>query len=119
MPTLDYAYILFFMGGGIVLVTGALLFAWLLRPSKPDPIKERVYECGEETIGTSRVQFNIRFYLAAILFVIFDVEAVFILPWAVAFKELGLFAFIDMVVFLLILFVGLAYAWRKGILKWV
>ncbi|MCD6310723.1 MAG: NADH-quinone oxidoreductase subunit A [Candidatus Eremiobacteraeota bacterium] len=119
MVGIDYTYILFFLGGGIFMVAAALIFAWILRPSKPDPIKESVYECGEEAVGSSMVQFNIRFYLAAILFVIFDVEALFLLPWAVAFRDLGFFAFIEMILFIAILFVGLAYAWRKGILKWV
>ena len=118
MANIDYAYVLFFMGGGLVMVTGALFFAWLLRPSKPDPLKLDVYECGEEAVGPSQVQFNIKFYLAGILFVVFDVEALFLLPWAVAFKDLGIRAFIEMILFILILFVGLAYAWRKGILKW-
>ena len=90
-----------------------------LRPDAPDPIKLDTYECGVETEGDSWVQFNFRYYLIALLFVVFDVEVVFLLPWAVVFRELGLLAFVEGVVFILILAVGLAYVWRKGDLEWV
>jgi NADH-quinone oxidoreductase subunit A len=76
------------------------------------------YECGEVPLGDTRVRFNIRFYVVALIFLIFDVEVVFLFPWATVFKNLGWFAFFEMLVFLLILFVGYAYVWRKGDLDW-
>jgi NADH-quinone oxidoreductase subunit A len=96
-----------------------LILAWLLRPHKPGPIKQTTYECGLETIGDSWVQFKVQYYIYALVFVLFDVETVFIYPWAVAYNRLGLFALVEMFLFLMILGVGLAYAWRKGALEWV
>jgi NADH-quinone oxidoreductase subunit A len=89
-----------------------------LRPNNPTPVKLETYECGVETIGGRWNQFNFRYYLYAILFVIFDVEVVFLYPWATKFLTLELFALIEMAVFVLILLVGWAYAWRKGDLEW-
>ncbi len=77
------------------------------------------YECGEPTIGPSWIQYNVRYYVFALLFVIFDVEVVFLIPWAVVYKELGLFALVEMLIFIAILIFGLVYAWKKGVLKWV
>lgn len=90
------------------------------RSKRPDPynVKTSTYECGMQTIGTPWVQFNFRYYFYALLFVIFDVETVFLLPWAVHFKELKLFGFIEMLIFILILVVGLVYAWRKKVMEW-
>ena len=76
------------------------------------------YECGEDPVGDTRIRFNIRFYVVALIFLIFDVEVVFLFPWALVYKELGWFAFVEMLVFLAILFVGYAYVWRKGDLDW-
>lgn len=90
----------------------------LFRERRKDPKGKGVYECGMETIGTTYVSPNIRFYVFALLFVVFDVEAVFILPWAVKFKQLGMVGFIEMLIFVAVLFLGLIYAWRKGALKW-
>lgn len=104
-------------GTGIVLITFAI--ARLLRPSNPYKEKTETYECAEVPIGDSWVKFNPGFYIFALIFVIFDVEIVFLFPWAVAFGQLGLFALIEMVLFILILFFGLFYAWKKGALKWV
>ncbi len=89
-----------------------------IRPKRPDPIKSATYECGVETEGDALGQFNVRYYLIALLFVIFEVEAVFLYPWAVAFRQLGLFAFIEAVLFVLILVVGYVYAWRRKALEW-
>lgn len=114
----NYAWVLLFMIVGIVFVGGGFIANWMLRPSKPTKRKSAIYECGELPIGNSWIQFNVRYYLFALIFVIFDVEVVFLFPWAVVFKSLGLFAFIEMLVFIVILLIGLAYAWRKGILKW-
>ncbi len=93
--------------------------AWLLGPKKPGRIKQQTYECGLETVGESWVQFKVQYYLFALLFVIFDIEIAFLLPWAVAHARLGLFALLEMVIFLGILVVGLVYAWRKGALEWI
>lgn len=109
--------IFIFAGTGIVLFT--FFLSRLIRPHNPYKEKGIPYECGELPVGDSWFKFNNRFYIFALLFVIFDVEVVFLFPWAVAFGELGLFALIEMVMFILILFFGLFYAWRKGALKWV
>ena len=96
----------------------------MLRPHNPLPEKLTTYECGERPIGQAWSQFNVRYYIFALMFVIFDVETVFLFPWALRLKAfalhgLGPFVFIEMMVFLLILVLGLAYAWRKGVLKWI
>lgn len=115
----EYLSVLIFVlvGTGIVLFT--FFLARLLRPRNPYPKKGVAYECAEEPIGDSWIRFNPRFYIFALIFVIFDVEVVFLFPWAVAFGQLGLFALIEMVIFILILFYGLYYAWKRGVLKWV
>ncbi len=96
----------------------ALFLASLLRPSKPNPLKNSTYECGMETIGDTWVQFRAQYYLFALVFVIFDIEMVFLYPWAVAYGRLGLFALVEMTIFIGMLAVALVYAWRKGILEW-
>jgi NADH:ubiquinone oxidoreductase subunit 3 (subunit A) len=107
----------------IVVALGFLvvnLIAWkILRPSRFSEEKLTTYECGENPTGSAWVQFNIRFYVFALIFIIFDVEAVFLLPWAVVFRELGMLAFVEGLVFIGILVVALAYVWRKGDLEWV
>jgi len=96
-----------------------LLMAFALRPKRSGPIKNSTYECGLETIGETWIQFKVQYYLFALVFVLFDVETVFLYPWAVAYNHLPLFALVEMFVFLFILGVGLVYAWRKGALEWV
>ena len=107
----------------IVVVLGFLvvnLLVWkVLRPSRFSEEKLTTYECGENPTGSAWVQFNIRFYVIALIFIVFDVEAVFLLPWAVVFRKLGMVAFTEGLVFILILAVALAYVWRKGDLEWV
>jgi len=115
----DYAFVAFFIFFGFAFVGIALAAAWFVRPQRPGKIKGDIYECGETTRGTAWVQYNVRFYVVALAFVVFDVEAAFLLPWAVAAKRLGLYAFAEMMVFIGILIFALAYAWRKGGLKWV
>ncbi len=115
----EYAYVGLFLLFGIAFVLGAFLFSRLLRPHKPNSMKESTYECGEKPIGSSWVQFNVRFYIIAIIFLIFDVEAIFIIPWAITFRSLGLFAYVEMMLFIAILAIGLFYAWKKGVLKWL
>lgn len=95
-----------------------LVAAWLVSPKKPNPIKNDVYECGIQTFGDTWVQFKAQYYLFALIFVVFDVEAVFLFPWAVAYRQLGLYAVVEAILFILILVGGLLYAWRKGALDW-
>lgn len=120
----QYGLILIFTLVAVLLLFGTLFLSWLasfvrIRPRKPDLVKSSLYECGVEPIGPARwSQFNFRYYVYALLFVVFDVETVFIYPWAIRFQQLGLFALMEMLVFVLILVVGLVYAWRKGALEW-
>jgi NADH-quinone oxidoreductase subunit A len=93
--------------------------AWLLRRDIPTPLKNIPYECGEETVGRTWIQFHVGYYVIALIFVIFDVEAVFLVPWAVAFKALGLVGFIEMAIFIAILLLGLLWVWKKGALEWL
>ena len=115
----EYLSVLIFLVVGTIFVLLMFFVARLLRPRNPYPEKGLAYECAEEPVGDSWFRFNPRFYIFALIFVIFDVEVIFLFPWAVAFGQLGLFALIEMVVFILILFFGLFYAWKKGVLKWV
>jgi NAD(P)H-quinone oxidoreductase subunit 3 len=119
----QYGFILILTVVAVIIPTSMILLSWLLRhlgirPSRYNHVKHEVYECGMETIGGRWTQFNSRYYLYALLFVIFDVETVFIYPWAVHFNKLGLFAFVEMLMFLLVLVVGWVYAWRKRALEW-
>jgi NADH-quinone oxidoreductase subunit A len=93
--------------------------AKVLRPSNPEKVKLMPYECGVDPIGDSRQRYTVRFYIVAILFVLFDVETVFLFPWAVQYKALGLFGFVEMMVFLAILVVGYIWIWKKGALEWI
>jgi len=97
----------------------AVGLAYFLRPKRPDPVKKATYECGVETRGPTWVRFRAQYYLYALLFVVFAVEVAFLYPWAVAYGQLALFAVIEMFIFLGILLAGLAYAWRKGVLRWI
>lgn len=117
MPS-QYAFIGVFLLVALALPIIGLVLAWLIRPKKPNFAKNATYECGMETIGDSWVQFKAQYYLYALIFVVFDVEAVFIFPWAVAYGKLGLYALVEMVLFILILLGGLLYAWRKKALDW-
>ncbi|HAG17043.1 MAG TPA: NADH-quinone oxidoreductase subunit A [Bacteroidales bacterium] len=103
---------------GLVLVGGGIGAAMVLGPKRWNKVKEEPYECGIETTGPSWLQFRVGYYLFAILFLIFDVETVFIVPVATSIKELGVAAFIEVVIFFVILGLGLLYAWKKGALKW-
>ena len=114
----DFGRIFIFFIIGVIFVAGGLVTAWLVHPKRWYPNKLTSYECGEEPIGNSWVKFNIRFYVIALIFLIFDVEIVFLFPWAVVFRKLGTFAFMEMLVFLGILMVGYVYVWVKGDLDW-
>ena len=115
----DFGTVFFAVMLGIVMVAIPLVISWLVAPSNKTKDKLDTYECGEEAEGSAWLQFNIRFYIIALIFLIFDVEVVFLFPWAVVFKEMGLLALIEMGIFLLILIVGLAYVWVKSDLDWV
>ena len=115
----DFGTVFFAVILGIVMVAIPLVISWLVAPSNKTKDKLDTYECGEEADGSAWLQFNIRFYIIALIFLIFDVEVVFLFPWAVVFKEMGLLALIEMGIFLLILIAGLAYVWVKSDLDWV
>jgi len=115
----DFGTVFFAVMLGIVMVAVPLVISWLVAPSNKTKDKLDTYECGEEAEGSAWLQFNIRFYIIALIFLIFDVEVVFLFPWAVVFKEMGLLALIEMGIFLLILIAGLAYVWVKSDLDWV
>jgi len=119
MQLVDYLGILMFLVAAAAFVGVSLLVSSLVRPSKYSKEKYIPYECGEDPVGSSWVQFNIRFYVFALVFIIFDVEAVFLFPWAVVYRNLGLFAFVEGLIFIGILVLGLAYLWAKGDLEWV
>jgi len=115
---LEYLPILIFIGLAGVLGGVLLVVPLLIAPSKPDPEKLSAYECGFPAFGDARMKFDVRFYLVAILFIIFDLEVAFLFPWAVAFGKLGATGFWSMMVFLAVLTVGFAYEWKKGALEW-
>ena len=115
----DFGTIFLFVIIGAVLLIAALLLAKILSPSKPSKNKLSSYECGEEPEGSAWIQFNIRYYVIALIFIIFDVEVLFLFPWAVVYKSLGWLAFIEMSIFLVILIFGLIYVWKKRDLDWV
>jgi NADH:ubiquinone oxidoreductase subunit 3 (subunit A) len=123
LPTNDFltahAGILAFMAVAIGFLVVNLIAWKVLRPSRFSEEKLTTYECGENPTGSAWIQFNIRFYVFALIFIVFDVEAVFLLPWAVVFRELGPLAFAEGLFFIAILVVALAYVWRKGDLEWV
>jgi NADH-quinone oxidoreductase subunit A len=116
---LDFAAVLIFLSLGAILVFAALATAWFFRPNNPSADKLSTYECGERPVGSSWIQFHNRFYIIALIFIIFDVEVMLLYPWAVVFKKLGFLAFIEMTIFVGILLVGLAYVWAKGDLEWI
>ena len=114
----QYLFIGIFVLFAIVFPLLPIILAYFVAPRKPSAIKNASYECGLEASGDSWIQFRIQYYIYAIVFVIFDIETIFIYPWAVSFKQLGLFAFVEMILFIAILAVGLIYAWRKKVLEW-
>jgi NADH-quinone oxidoreductase subunit A len=115
----DWLYVGLFLVIATLIPVSALVASWLVSPKKPNPIKQSTYECGMETVGENWVQFKAQYYIFALVFLVFDVETVFLFPWAVSLGKLSLFAVIEGIVFVLILVAGLVYAWRKGMLEWV
>ena len=114
----QYLTVAIFSGAAVLMVGAMLGVGRLLRPTRPQAQKYLNYECGVDPVGVGWSQSQIRYYVFALLFVMFDVEAVFIFPWAVRLESLGAFALVEMVVFVVILALGLVYAWRKGVLRW-
>ena len=115
----EWLYIGLFVIVGALVPTAALVLSWIISPKKPNPIKQSTYECGMETVGDNWVQFRAQYYVFALVFLVFDVETVFLFPWAVSLGRLSLFAVVEGIIFILILLAGLVYAWRKGSLEWV
>ena len=115
---LDYLPVIIFLGIAVAICGALLLGSAILAPSHPDPEKNSAYECGFEAFDDARMKFDVRFYLVAILFIIFDLEIAFLFPWAVSLGTIGVFGFWSMMVFLGVLTVGFVYEWRRGGLEW-
>ena len=114
----EYLPILLFLFVAIVIAVALLVIGWLLGPKRPGTEKNSPYECGFEAFEDARMKFDVRYYLVAILFIIFDLEIAFLFPWAVVFKEIGMTAIVAMAIFLGILVIGFIYEWKKGALEW-
>ncbi|NND83715.1 MAG: NADH-quinone oxidoreductase subunit A [Acidimicrobiia bacterium] len=114
----DYVTVGAFAALGVILVAVMLFVAKLLRPSNPTPTKVLTYECGVDPVGSGWNQSHVRYYIFGLLFVIFDVEAIFLFPWALRLEQLGTFGLVEMLIFIWVLVMGLAYAIRKGVLRW-
>ncbi len=115
----QYLTVAVFAGAAVLMVAAMLGLGRLLRPVRPQAQKYTNYECGVDPVGAGWSQSQIRYYVFALLFVIFDVEAVFIFPWATRVEEYGVFGLVEMLVFIAVLTLGLVYAWRKGVLRWI
>ena len=114
----DYLSIIVFIFVALGLSIGFIILNFLFAPQNPDPEKLSAYECGFEAFSDSRMEFDVRFYLVAILFIIFDLEIAFLFPWAISLGQIGLFGYVSMMIFLFILTVGFIYEWKKGALDW-
>ena len=114
----NYLTIIIFLAISLILSLGFLILNFAFSPKNPDPEKLSAYECGFEPFNDSRMEFDIRFYLVAILFIIFDLEIAFLFPWAITLGNIGLFGFFSMMLFLFILTIGFIYEWKKGALDW-
>jgi NADH-quinone oxidoreductase subunit A len=116
---LEFGQLLTFIIIAVVFVIMGIVVARILSPHNPTKEKRTTYECGEQPIGSPWIKFNIRFYVIALIFVIFDVEVVFLFPWAVVFQKMGMLAFIEMLIFLIILAIGFIFVWGRGDLEWI
>jgi NADH-quinone oxidoreductase subunit A len=114
----EYVTLVILIGFVAVNAVGMLALSHLVSPQRPTPIKGSPYESGMTPIGSAHERFSVKFYLVAMLFIIFDIETVFMIPWGVAFRTLGLYGLVEMAVFILILLVGYVYAWKRGALEW-
>ena len=115
----EWIYVALFIAVGLIIPIGAIATGFILGPKKPNPIKEATYECGVEPVGEAWIQFKPQYYIFALVFLVFDVEAVFLFPWAVKLGQLGLYAVVEGIIFVSILIIGLVYTWRKGMLEWL
>jgi NADH:ubiquinone oxidoreductase subunit 3 (subunit A) len=115
----SWVFVALLLIAGLLLPGVAISANWILAPRKPNSIKDSTYECGIETVGETWVQLKGQYYIFALLFLVFDIEAVFLFPWAVAYQKLQLYMVFEGLLFILILVAGLIYAWRKGALEWV
>ena len=118
MQVNEWVFIAIFLAVSWIFPVMPIVIARLLGPKRPTSIKTETYECGIETVGDAWVQFKVQYYLYALVFLVFDIEVVFLFPWAAAYNQLGLFAFFEMLIFIALLGVALVYAWRKGALEW-
>jgi len=114
----EYLPILIFLAIAVAVAGAAIGASFIVARQKPDPEKLSPYECGFDAFGDARRRFDVRFYLVSLLFIIFDLEVAFLFPWAISLKQIGMFGFWSMVLFLFVLTVGFAYEWRKGALEW-
>ncbi len=114
----EYAPLLLFIGFVVSNAVGMLVMSQLMSPQRPTVVKQEPYESGIPSLGGTRDRFSVKFYLVAILFIVFDIETVFMIPWGVAFRRLGLFGLVEMLIFITILVVGYVYAWKRGALDW-
>ena len=114
----DYLPIILFLIIALISSAGFIVVNFLFSPNNPDPEKLSAYECGFEPFNDSRMEFDVRFYLVAILFIIFDLEIAFLFPWAISLGKIGIFGFVSMMIFLFILTIGFIYEWKKGALDW-
>ena len=114
----EYLSIIIFLFISLLLSIGFIIINYIASPSNPDPEKLSAYECGFEAFDNARIEFDVRFYLVAILFIIFDLEIAFLFPWAISLGNIGLLGFYSMMVFLFILTIGFIYEWKKGALDW-
>ena len=114
----EYLSIIIFLFISVLLSIGFIIINYIASPSNPDPEKLSAYECGFEAFDNARIEFDVRFYLVAILFIIFDLEIAFLFPWAISLGNIGLLGFYSMMTFLFILTVGFIYEWKKGALEW-
>ena len=114
----NYLTIIIFLAIALILSLGFLILNYAFSPKNPDPEKLSAYECGFEPFNDSRMEFDVRFYLVAILFIIFDLEIAFLFPWAISLGKIGIFGFTSMMIFLFILTIGFIYEWKKGALDW-
>ena len=114
----EYLSIIIFLFISLLLSIGFILINYIASPSNPDPEKLSAYECGFEAFDNARIEFDVRFYLVAILFIIFDLEIAFLFPWAISLGNIGLLGFYSMMAFLFILTIGFIYEWKKGALEW-
>ena len=115
----NYVPIFLFLAVVVILIPATLAVARIIRTQSPNRVKLMPYECGIDPIDSARGRYTVRYYIVAILFVVFDVETIFLFPWAVKFKALGIFGLVEMLIFLVILIAGYIWVWKKGALEWV